>query len=77
MLQDYFQDDEITYAQNSMSGNLHRVAFMYIPEKEDRGATLNFHLTAREKKEVVLSAKRKNNVEAFEEVKRYLNIKAE
>jgi hypothetical protein len=77
MLQDYFQDDEITYAQNSMGSNLHRVAFMYIPEKEDRGATLNFHLTASEKKEVVSSAKRKNNVEAFEQVKQYLNIKAE
>jgi hypothetical protein len=77
MLQDYFQDDEITYAQNSMGSNLHRVAFMYIPEKEDRGATLNFHLTASEKKEVISSAKRKNNVEAFEQVKQYLNIKAE
>ena len=72
MLQDYFQDDEITYAQNLLDSNFHRVAFMYIPEKEDRGATINFHLTAREKKEVVSSLKRKNNVEAFEQVQRYL-----
>jgi hypothetical protein len=72
MLQDYFQDDEITYAQNSLDSNFHRVAFMYIPEKEDRGATINFHLTASEKKEVTSSLNRKNNVEAFEQVKRYL-----
>ena len=72
MLQDYFQDDEITYAQNSLDSNFHRVAFMYIPEKEDRGATINFHLTASEKKEVISSLKRKNNVEAFEQVQRYL-----
>ena len=72
MLQDYFQDDEITYAQNSLDSNFHRVAFMYIPEKEDRGATINFHLTASEKKEVVSSLKRKNNIEAFEQVQRYL-----
>jgi hypothetical protein len=71
-LQDYFQDDEITYAQN-LDSNLHRVAFMYIPEKEERGATLNFHLTASEKKEVIASAGRKNNIEAFEEIKKYLN----
>jgi hypothetical protein len=71
-LQDYFEDDEITYAQN-LDSNLHRVAFMYIPEKEERGATLNFHLTASEKKEVIASASRKNNLEAFEEVKKYLN----
>ena len=72
MLQDYFQDDEITYAQNFLDSNFHRVAFMYIPEKEDRGATINFHLTASEKKEVISSLKRKNNVEAFEQVQRYL-----
>ncbi|MEO8764738.1 MAG: patatin-like phospholipase family protein [Ginsengibacter sp.] len=72
MLQDYFQDDEITYAQNSLDSNFHRVAFMYIPEKEDRGATINFHLTASEKKEVIASLKRKNNVEAFAQVERYL-----
>ena len=72
MLQDYFQDDEITYAQNFLDSNFHRVAFMYIPEKEDRGATINFHLTASEKQEVIASLKRKNNVEAFEQVQRYL-----
>ena len=72
MLQDYFQDDEISYAQNLLDSNFHRVAFMYIPEKEERGATINFHLTASEKSEVISSLKRKNNVEAMEQVKRYL-----
>jgi hypothetical protein len=72
MLQDYFQDDEITYARNSLDSNFHRVAFMYIPEKEDRGATINFHLTASEKKEVISSLQRKNNVDAFRQVLKYL-----
>ena len=75
-LQDYFQDDEITYSQKTDS-TFRRVAFMYIPEKEELGATLNFHLTATEKKEVIASAKRKNNQDAFEEVKRYMNTKAQ
>ena len=75
-LQDYFQDDEITYAQNFLD-SIHRVAFMYIPEKEESGASLNFHLTAREKIEVNASLQRQNNVEAFEEVKRILHLKAE
>lgn len=70
-LQDYFQDDEITYTEN-LDSNFHRVTFMYIPEKEEKSATLNFHLTAREKKEVIASSGRKNNVEAFEEVKKFL-----
>ncbi|MEO7961440.1 MAG: hypothetical protein ABIR19_07830 [Ginsengibacter sp.] len=73
MLQDYFQNDEITYARNFLDSNFHRVAFMYIPEKEEHGATLNFHLTANEKKEVISSLHRKNNVEALQEVKRLLS----
>jgi hypothetical protein len=72
MLQDYFQDDEIAYAQNSLDSNFHRVAFMYIPDKGEHGATLNFHLTANEKKEVISSLSRKNNIEAFEQVRQYL-----
>ncbi len=73
MLQDYFQNDEITYAQNLLDSNLSRVSFMYIPEKKEHGATLNFHLTASEKKEVVSSLKRENNKEALNEVKNLLN----
>jgi hypothetical protein len=76
-LQDYFQDDEISYAQSFLDSSIHRVAFMYIPEKQESGATLNFHLTAREKKEVNSSLHRQNNVEAFEQVKKILQPKAE
>lgn len=72
MLQDYFQNDEITYAQNLLDSTLSRVSFMYIPEKKEHGATLNFHLTASEKKEVISSLGRKNNMEAFEQVKNIL-----
>ena len=76
-LQDYFQDDEITYAQSFLDSGIHRVAFMYIPEKQESRATLNFHLTASEKKEVNSSLHRQNNVEAFEQIERILQIKAE
>ncbi len=72
MLQDYFQNDEITYAQDLLDSTIRRVSFMYIPEKKEHGATLNFHLTASEKKEVISSLGRKNNVEAFKQVKSIL-----
>lgn len=71
-LQDYLQDDEISYAKNIFDKPLHRVAFMYIPEKEESGATLNFHLTASEKKEVNSSLRRINNVEAFKQIEAIL-----
>ena len=75
VLQDYFQDDEISYAQNFLNVPLSRVAFMYIPEKEDNAASLNFHLTAREKIEVQASLKRLNNQKAFEEVRKIMQRK--
>ena len=70
-LQDYFQNDQISYARYFLDSNFHRIAFMYIPEKPDKGAPLNFHLTAREKSEILSSLNRTNNLEAFDAIKRY------
>ena len=70
-LQEYFQNDQISYANYFLDSNFHRIAFMYIPETPDKGAPLNFHLTASEKKEVVAALQRKNNLEAFAAVKKY------
>ena len=53
-LQDYFQTDQYSYFKDSTS-NLRRLTFMYVPEKEDKTAALNFHLTAAEKKDVIAS----------------------
>ena len=50
---------------------------MYVPETPDKGAPLNFHLTASEKKEVISSMQRRNNLEAFEAVKKYFVRKSE
>lgn len=51
-LQDYFQTDQFSYLHQQMDSNLVRVPIMYKPEKADKGAVLNFHLTAREKRDV-------------------------
>lgn len=71
-LQEYAQNDEIAYASEFLTNNFHRITFEYLPEKEDQGVTLNFHLTASEKKEIISSINRPNNLRAFEEVKKYL-----
>ncbi len=76
VLQDYIQDDEISYAQGFLKVPLTRVAFMYIPEKEQKGASLNFHLTATEKLEVNHSLNRQNNVEAFNETMQILHTQS-
>jgi hypothetical protein len=70
--QEYAQNDEITYASKFLDSNFHRITFAYVPEKEDKAVTLNFHLTAREKKEIVSSINSASNLQAFEEVKKYM-----
>ena len=54
-LQDYFQTDQYSYLKDSHNYNLHRLTFMYVPEKDEKTAALNFHLTAAEKKDVIAS----------------------
>ena len=76
-LQDYFQDDEASYLQDGFGVNIHRVSFMYLPKTREKGATLNFHLTASEKKEVQSSLRRQNNAEALDQVKNILRFSSE
>jgi len=76
-LQDYFEDDEISYIQNEFGGKLHRVSLMYIPKTPEDGVPMNFHLTASEKKEVKASLSRENNVEAFQQIKNILQSNSE
>jgi len=72
-LQDYFQDDQIAYARNFLDSTFHRITFMYVPEKEEKGVALNFHITAREKREVISSTLRANNIQAFWQIKKFLH----
>ena len=71
-MQDYFQDDEMSYLQNEFGDRLHRVSLMYIPKNAEGEAPLNFHLTASEKKEVHASLFRQNNEEAIAIIKNFL-----
>ncbi len=54
-LQDFAQTNEYSYLHDGLDTLVHRINFMYVPEKEDKGAALNFHLTAQEKKDVMES----------------------
>lgn len=71
-LQDYFQEDELSYLKNVFDNQLHRVSFMYVPKNPEGEAPLNFHLTASEKNEVSASMRRENNIEALQQVESFL-----
>ncbi|MBI2730890.1 MAG: patatin-like phospholipase family protein [Sphingobacteriales bacterium] len=51
-LSDYYQEELTAYADNSFQFPFQRVVFAYIPEKEEKTAALNFHLTNIEKKDI-------------------------
>lgn len=53
--QDYAQNDQISYMQKLIQVPLHHITFMYQPSKKESSATLNFHITAIEKKDVIAS----------------------
>ncbi|MBK7885026.1 MAG: patatin-like phospholipase family protein [Chitinophagaceae bacterium] len=53
-LQDFFQTDQFSYF-NEDNPSIQRISFMYVPQKEEQGAALNFHLTAREKRDIIAS----------------------
>jgi hypothetical protein len=51
-MQDFSETDQYSYLKAGFDSALQRISFMYVPETEEKGAALNFHLTAREKKAV-------------------------
>ena len=63
-LQDYAETDQYSYIQDAFDSSMHRITFMYVPGKEDQGATLNFHLSGSEKKDVQESFNNPYNREA-------------
>ena len=67
-LQDYGETNQYSYLHDGLDSVLHRISFMYVPEKEDKGAALNFHLTAQEKKDVMESFNNSYNQASLKKV---------
>jgi hypothetical protein len=66
-LQDYFQTDQYGYLQGH-TNFIQRIPIMYTPENTDKGAALNFHLTAREKRDVKESFNSNLNRQAISKI---------
>ena len=54
-MQDYYQIDQFSYFKNAVGFTMHKSIIMYLPVKEEETAALNFHLSGREKRDVVAS----------------------
>lgn len=64
-LQDYYLDDQIQYMYTGYGPDLYRINFQYVPSKLDAHASLSFHLTAAEKKDIRRSLDNIGNTKEF------------
>ena len=64
-MQDYAQTDQYNYFKSNDSGFITKYNMQYIAEKQDNTAALNFHLTGREKRDVLFSYYNPINQEAI------------
>ena len=63
--QDFVMDQKFGYASEELKGKVRIISFEYTAETESQKATLSFHLTQREKEDLVRALYREHNTEAF------------
>lgn len=64
-LQDYYQHDQLQYMFDAYGPQFHRICFQYVPSKKEAPASLSFHLTASEKRDIGLALDNLENKEQF------------
>ena len=64
-MMEYFQNDMLNYYVTSSGIPVHKIAFQYAAEKEDKKAALSFHLTKREEKDIISSIRSFDNQQSF------------
>ncbi len=74
-LQDYSITQQYSYLHKQLDSSLQQLTLMYIPEKEDKSAALNFHLTAREKRDIKSSFYNTYNQQCLQKIKVGLGVK--
>ncbi len=74
-IQNYYAEDEYAYLGNDTSLKINKVALIYKSEKEEKAAALNFHLSARERNDVIASFNNVENQKTVSIIKNYLGKK--
>lgn len=64
-LQDYYQHDQLEFSAEAYGNNFHRICFQYVPSRSEATASLSFHLTASEKRDITLALGATDNQKEF------------
>ena len=71
-LQNYYQADQFSYFNVAGDTLVTRMSIVYKPAKTDRTAAINFHLSAREKRDVIESFRSDANAAAVQAIQQLL-----
>ena len=71
-LQNYYQADQYSYFNNNNDSLLKKINILYKPAVVEKGAALNFHLSAREKRDIMQAFYSEVNAEAVQTMQRLL-----
>ncbi|MEO8403764.1 MAG: hypothetical protein ABI480_04195 [Chitinophagaceae bacterium] len=74
-MMEYFQDDMLSYYSEHPGRTVHKILFQYAADKDENKAALNFHLSTREKLDIMNSVNSAPNAESFKELLQLLQGK--
>ncbi len=69
-MQDYAQHDQLDFFSKNYGLNFYRLAFQYVPSSKEAAASLSFHLTAAEKRDIAAALDDPLNQAAFQRLKK-------
>ncbi|RYY62456.1 MAG: patatin-like phospholipase family protein [Chitinophagaceae bacterium] len=71
-MMEYFQNDMLSYYASDSNRVVHKVLFQYAADKEENKAALNFHLSPREKLDIMSSVNSVGNRRSFAQLMKLL-----
>ncbi len=72
-LMDYSQNDMLSYYSENKDHNIRKIIFQYSSTNEENKAALSFHLSKREKNDIINAIKKEENEKSFNVLKALLN----
>ncbi|GAC1439538.1 MAG: hypothetical protein NVSMB63_04920 [Sediminibacterium sp.] len=71
-LQDYYQHDQLEYMFEAYGSPFYRICFQYVPVNKEAAASLSFHLTAEEKRDIRLALNNSMNKKSLDQLQKLL-----
>ena len=73
-MMEYFQNDMLSYYAEHPGRSVYKILFQYASDNTENKAALNFHLSKREKKDIMTSVNSFANAQSFKQLKTLLRI---